>query len=238
MNLCFRLGIDEWLDTIQSEEIYLVFPFLLKYKEYFWNFLSRNDIVWLWRNWLVINSKKYWTVIKIGIDDIEEKNIYDEQLNQERFYHKLQELKKLSLIPNYIKIPLIMEPVSWWIFMMEKINWISLKKILFMDVYNDILKNYDDIINKTDFEISKILISKWITKRDQDLLIEQTRKDPIKFVNKYIDISKAEWFKITLEQLKNHWYSHLDLNAWNIIIWDDWNIYIIDFWVVSIKDRL
>lgn len=248
------------------EDVLKKYPFIENYREnieyYFknWEF-KENDIIWEWNYWLAIRIPN-WKVLKIAKTEEWAKALKQEVNNQILFYRAVEKLRTQlwnSLVPDWFKIPLVVEcPIknknSWYYsFEMEEIVWNNLLSYLVRD---EIWKKWLDL---------PLLTSDQILEKQYELLIwedidklrnwynidiwldwkkfeKAVAKWQIKWVwvpftsylfSKYFP-EKYEIVANILYTLKKWGYIHNDLHSKNIMIWESWDIYVIDFWIVDV----
>lgn len=229
-----------------DKELLIIYPFLVNYieniKYYFWEtWFTKNDILWQWDFGLVIKLPNN-RVMKIWKTKEDSDKLSEESINQEAFYLKLIELREKhwnKIIPNWFKIPIVMEsPLkndNWYYsFEMEFIGWITLRNLDIKANFRDKLEwlSLEEIEKMNDTDLENFLIWKWLT-IDEIVYISYNW---VWILESYF---KEKWqiVRNILELLKIDWYEHTDLHTKNIMLsWDD--IIMIDYWIVIVPEDI
>ena len=238
----------EWVkDIMEAWSAYKKYPFLSKHKEFLWENLSINDVVWEWTQALII---KHPTESKLVVKVAKEWKVDDltqEFNNHEIMFRIINEWNDKWLISQKIKVPMITKWEDAWYFIMEKVEWQSLYSKALIDYFwrwlpeEEILKMW----NLTDNQLREYL--KLNHKADDsfiNMIIEDYSWDKLADLlwtsNKYRSAHWKIWWtelSTALDYIKKNWIMHNDLHPWNIMLDKNWNIYIIDFWRIKLLNN-
>ena len=214
-----------------------------KWKDLIWEKLTLDDVIWEWDNAIIFSHPNVTDrVIKIAKDWKNIDKIDVEYNNHKVFYDTLEEWRTEWLISENVKIPMV-EKIPWkdgWYFIMEKIEWQSLKNKFYIEHFSEDFKklwyNREYLDSLTDSWL-KILMENnhiyWIPDHvlSWDVFSQLLKIRMKEFYNKHVYWTEL-WNTLNFLEWKKCF--HTDLHPWNIMLDNKWNYYIIDFWRANV----
>lgn len=221
------------------------YKFLEKHKDILGENLTTNDLIWEWNNAVILkHPNKNNKVIKVSKDWWDD--LQKEFINHDWFLKWLDRMLLESKwtdkenILKSIKIPEVKD-LWWWVYEMEKINWLSFRNIIHLEYYKENLKDVKNLDTMNDFEVNKLLEERklkthpWTQSKESEIISKMNNNEAKEYLNFVFKLewewNKAEREKINpfLNIMKKEWYFHNDAHWWNYMRSNDWKIYMIDY---------